>query len=87
MLRRFEMSLISGIMIVGLAGVGSSMQTAQTTTMPTGGDNPKTVLDGVYTAAQAAKGRTGYETNCMRCHEVVDDDPQAAAPLRAGGER
>ena len=84
MLRRFEMSFITGIMLVGLAGVGSSTQTAQTTTMPTGGDNPKTVLDGVYTAAQAAKGRTGYETNCMRCHEVVDDDPQGP-PLMGRG--
>lgn len=81
--RRFAMSFITGIMLLVLAGVGSVMQTAQTTTIPTG-DIGKTVLDGVYTAAQAAKGRTQYETNCIRCHEVVDDDPQGP-PLMGRG--
>jgi cytochrome c5 len=41
---------------------------------------PRTVLDGVYTEAQAARGLAAYRANCMRCHS---DNllGQATAPL------
>jgi mono/diheme cytochrome c family protein len=29
---------------------------------------PRTVLDGVYTEAQAARGQAAYQTNCAMCH-------------------
>jgi mono/diheme cytochrome c family protein len=38
---------------------------------------PATVLDGVYTTAQAERGRGAYESNCVGCHEAQDaDGPQ-----------
>jgi len=38
---------------------------------------PTTVLDGVYTAAQAARGEAAYSTYCVGCHEGLDaDGPQ-----------
>ena len=38
---------------------------------------PVTVLDGVYTAAQAERGHAAYETSCVGCHEGLDaDGPQ-----------
>jgi S-disulfanyl-L-cysteine oxidoreductase SoxD len=30
--------------------------------------SPKTILDGVYSEAQAARGRTAYATHCASCH-------------------
>jgi mono/diheme cytochrome c family protein len=30
----------------------------------------KTVLDGVYSSAQAKSGKAAYETNCARCHSA-----------------
>ncbi|MEP7304631.1 MAG: cytochrome c [Acidobacteriota bacterium] len=36
-----------------------------------------TVLEGVYTAAQAARGEAAYSTSCIGCHEGQDaDGPQ-----------
>lgn len=35
---------------------------------------PTTVLDGVYTTAQAERGRVAYETSCIGCHEGGDAD-------------
>ncbi len=34
----------------------------------------RTVLDGVYTEAQAKRGETEYGMNCARCHEGADVD-------------
>ena len=34
----------------------------------------RTVLDGVYTAEQAARGGNGYVANCKVCHEGLDQD-------------
>jgi mono/diheme cytochrome c family protein len=37
------------------------------------------VLDGVYTAAQAARGEAVYLTHCIRCHEGLEaDGPELA---------
>jgi mono/diheme cytochrome c family protein len=35
---------------------------------------PMTVLDGVYTAAQAERGHAAYERSCAGCHEGQDAD-------------
>jgi mono/diheme cytochrome c family protein len=40
---------------------------------------PPSVLDGVYTAAQAARGETAYLTHCIKCHEGLEaDGPELA---------
>ena len=44
-----------------------------------GGQAPRTVLDGAYTAAQAARGENEYGANCARCHGA-DLDGGGAAP-------
>ena len=36
----------------------------------TAAPQPKTVLDGVYTAAQAKRGQAVYESNCASCHRA-----------------
>src|SRR5689334_805303 len=38
----------------------------------------KSVLDGVYTAAQAARGRADYMENCEKCHGGSEPD---ASPI------
>ncbi len=45
----------------------------------------KTVLDGVYTEAQAARGEAAYEANCGRCHR--DNLEGGAEALSLKGER
>src|SRR5262245_48489949 len=35
---------------------------------------PATVLGGVYTAAQAARGEAAYSISCIECHEGSDAD-------------
>lgn len=38
------------------------------------GQTHATVLSGVYTAAQAARGETAFGSNCAKCHEGADVD-------------
>ena len=38
--------------------------------VPSAQEAGKTVADGVYTDAQAARGATAYETSCARCHRA-----------------
>jgi cbb3-type cytochrome c oxidase subunit III len=42
-----------------------------------------TVLDGVYTAAQAARGQTAYAANCASCHRA-DLTGFSGPPLKGG---
>ena len=35
---------------------------------------PATVLDGVYTTAQAERGHRAYESRCVQCHEGLEAD-------------
>lgn len=35
---------------------------------------PATVLDGVYTTAQAERGHLAYESRCIQCHEGLEAD-------------
>jgi mono/diheme cytochrome c family protein len=42
--------------------------------------SPRSVLDGVYTAAQAERGATAYAENCARCHrDDLRGNPEAQA--------
>jgi hypothetical protein len=51
----------AGLMVASLAGSGSGR--AQT---PNGGD--RSVMSGVFTAEQVAKGRAGHRAFCLSCH-------------------
>ena len=42
----------------------------------------RTVLDGVYTDAQAARGQMAYQINCSMCHRESLDGGAEALPLR-----
>ena len=42
----------------------------------------RTVLDGVYTVAQAARGQMAYQINCSMCHRESLDGGAEALPLR-----
>ena len=43
--------------------------------------SPQTVLDGVYTAAQATRGQAAYERSCSSCHGPNLDGGGQARPL------
>jgi mono/diheme cytochrome c family protein len=43
---------------------------------------PTSALDGVYTAAQAARGEAAYLTHCIKCHEGLEaDGPELAGRM------
>ena len=46
-------------------------------------DTPKSVWDGVYTEAQAERGKAGYATSCAMCH-APDLSGGGEAPALAG---
>jgi len=65
-----EMQIMAGVLFVVLAT--ASLMTAQTA-------NPRrTVWDGVYTEAQAARGMTAYGQSCAGCHALATE---GKAPL------
>jgi mono/diheme cytochrome c family protein len=41
----------------------------------------RTTLDGVYTAAQAARGKAQFETHCVKCHSANLEGSDVAPPL------
>ncbi len=43
-----------------------------------------TVWDGVYTAAQAATGKAGYDAKCLTCHGAELSGAEMAPPLAGG---
>jgi mono/diheme cytochrome c family protein len=51
------------VVIVSAAGLATTLAQA-----------PATVLDGVYTAAQAERGHAAYESRCVQCHEGLEAD-------------
>jgi mono/diheme cytochrome c family protein len=53
------------LIVVIVSGAGLATALAQA---------PRTVLDGVYTPAQAARGEAAYSTHCSGCHEGQDAD-------------
>src|SRR5580765_7147617 len=55
----------AALVVAGVSGQGSQA--------------PRTVLDGAYTPAQAARGENEYGANCARCHGA-DLDGGGAAP-------
>ena len=56
-------TLTSAILVVGASVIGAmAVPTAQ-------GGTPRTVWDGVYSEAQAARGKAVYEAQCAFCHQ------------------
>src|SRR5688572_27956097 len=51
------------VVIVSVAGLATALAQA-----------PTTVLDGVYTTAQAERGHVAYESHCVQCHEGLEAD-------------
>jgi quinoprotein glucose dehydrogenase len=58
---------IAGVALFGASGIVLAQGSA------------KTIWDGAYTTAQAARGKTAYTNNCSRCHgsslEGMDEIP------------
>src|SRR5689334_3932227 len=48
------------VLLIGLAVAAQAMSMQAT---------GKTILDGVYTTEQAARGEAAYNANCAKCHE------------------
>jgi mono/diheme cytochrome c family protein len=61
-----------------LASATAGLVTAQTGTSQTSTQQRRTVWDGVYTEAQAARGMTAYGQSCAGCHALA---AQGKAPL------
>lgn len=60
--------------VLGAAGMGiTALAAAQAP--------PRSVQDGVYTAAQATRGGTLYEDKCALCHGAATDITPGMAPL------
>jgi mono/diheme cytochrome c family protein len=57
--------LTRGLIAAFVAGAGFVTVLAQA---------PASVLDGVYTTAQAERGHVAYETRCIQCHEGLEAD-------------
>lgn len=68
-----QMSVVALGIVVGLAAAGE---------LPASQSAPSqvSILDGVYTDAQAVKGQDHYRTTCMHCHEGSAGD----APILLG---
>jgi len=57
--------MLAATMVVGVTAYGVATGLAQA---------PATVLDRVYTTAQAERGHAAYESHCAGCHEGQDAD-------------
>ena len=72
MLRRMVLVGIAALMLAGIGVEAMALQQKPS----------RTVLEGVYTDAQAEAGRDEFEANCARCHEgVCPDGPPLVGPL------
>ena len=63
-LRPSRFHSVTGLLSLAMAAGGSLYAVAQAP----GPQGPPSVLDGVYTAAQAESGAELFESTCIRCH-------------------
>jgi mono/diheme cytochrome c family protein len=66
-------ALAAGGLILSLAGGATSVASAAETAVPEApapapAPEARSVWDGVYTAAQSARGKKAYNSECARCH-------------------
>ena len=69
-MRTHLLTIIAAVVLVGASGAVLAQNSG------------KSIWDGAYTTAQAARGKTAYTNNCSRCHgsslEGMDEIPALA---------
>jgi len=65
-MRRFQQPLVRVTLALGLSYVGAMGLAVRASQAPAAA--PKTVWDGIYTSAQAERGKIAFENNCAECH-------------------
>src|SRR5207237_1125696 len=76
--KKFLLALTAAGLALGGSIVGSAAQaTVQGST--------KSVWDGVFTADQAAQGKTVFENKCAICHGAQLNGGEMSPPLSGGG--
>lgn len=79
-----QMRSIGRAVLVSLA-LGGAVAAGPSALAQEGAEDRVTVWDGIYTAAQAERGRTVYESRCASCHGADLSGTSEARPL--AGER
>ena len=77
MRRLFSISLLAGTFLVWINTESTAAMQA-----PSPAGHQRTVLDGVYTPAQAARGRAVFARYCIGCHQEPTLSGSEAAPLK-----
>jgi len=70
---------------VGIGAVWSRLPAVEAQTGGAERTTPKSVWDGLYEEAQAARGKTAYDTACAECHMVDLGGKEYAGPLAGFG--
>ena len=82
---RLLAAAMAGALLPIVSDVAQGQANAPAFAQATAGEQrvPKTVLDGVFTAAQAERGAAVYFARCSACHEGADVDgpPLTGAPF------
>jgi mono/diheme cytochrome c family protein len=79
--RKLAGVLIPAVVFVVMLSRQFSAAVVETQTAQAGNTNSRSVWDGVYTAAQATRGKAQYEANCGSCHGA-DLSGGAGQPLK-----
>lgn len=72
-------ALCAGVM-VGLSVSSVSLGAAQQAPSP-----DRTMWSGVYTQAQAGRGKPRFETSCIRCHNIALTGSERGPALKGSG--
>jgi len=75
---RLHIGIVANVLIVGAAALAASLATIHASQATT-----KTTWDGIYSAAQAARGEAIYSDKCSKCHGP--DGAGGDAPELVGG--
>ena len=67
------------VVALATAGCGAAVANAQAQAAASGAT--RSVMDGVYTTAQAVRGRAQYETQCILCHLERGQGQQAETEI------
>ena len=69
------------VAVVACAATGGGPAVARAQAQAAVSGAARSVMDGVYTTAQAARGRAQYETQCILCHLERGQGRQAATEI------
>jgi S-disulfanyl-L-cysteine oxidoreductase SoxD len=84
--RRLLLFLTLAVVIVGMAGFGSSATVLAIAGQSSDVRSSKTVWDGVYTAEQATRGQTVFTNVCATCHRSDLTGNGSTTPALAGAK-